>query len=670
MSASEDPFDRIKADTSGPAKAPGPKKADSGEFICPVPADAPPRPDFHSKNGKASASWAYLGAEGEVLGYVMRFDPADRHKEILPLTLWRNEHGLKWLFKAFPAPRPLYGLDRLAARPGAQVLIVEGEKTADAAAALLPDFVVVSWPGGSNAVAKVDWSPLAKRIVTVFPDYDEPGRVAARKVAKLALAAGAVTADVVSLPDGLPVAWDLADEFPEGFSLDAARTAIALAGVKSAMTENSVEIDAVVDELNEKHALILHGGKHFILHETGETRGPGFELLTLSAFSEFYYNRPIKVGDKWRSWADVWRQNRRRRTYNGLCFEPGGGRDGFYNIWKGFSIEPAETCDLKRISIFLDHIRANVAANNEADFNWIMAWFAQMIQCPAEKPGVALVLRGRQGTGKTIIGRIVGSLLDRHYVLIDSERYLTGQFNAHMTTAILLEADESFFAGDRGHAGMLKGIVTAETRMIENKFADPVEMPSYLRLLVTSNENWVVPTGLEERRFAVFDVGDAAMQNHEYFGEMMAEMNDGGRAHLLRYLMDFDLSKADLRKIPMTEGLLSQKLENLDTMDEWWLSALQHGEIESGAGEWPAIIPKDDMRKAYMAHCESWRNRPGRANEVRFGKFMRVALPEFRVVRVTLPDRGRVKAYNLPPLAECRGHFEKRIGQPIDFEAC
>jgi len=98
--------------------------------------------------------------------------------------VWGTLNGRTgWQWKNLPEDRPLYGLDRLAARSDAPVLIVEGEKAADAAAQLLPDYVVTTWQGGSNAVGKAFWSSLKGRDVTIWPDADKPGAKAARGVA-------------------------------------------------------------------------------------------------------------------------------------------------------------------------------------------------------------------------------------------------------------------------------------------------------------------------------------------------------------------------------------------------------------------------------------------------------------------------------------------------------
>lgn len=142
--------------------------------ILPAPNHAGDPPKAHIKRGLPEIAWCYRGAAGEVLGYVYRFKTSDGGKEVLPLVFARHAvtGAEEWRWMAFPEPRPLYGLDRLAAKPDAPVLLVEGEKCADAAAALLPEFAVVSWPGGGKAVKKCDWSPLAGRNVIAWPDAD------------------------------------------------------------------------------------------------------------------------------------------------------------------------------------------------------------------------------------------------------------------------------------------------------------------------------------------------------------------------------------------------------------------------------------------------------------------------------------------------------------------
>ena len=124
-------------------------------------------------------------------------------KSIRPL-LWS---GSEWQWKQAPAPRPLYWARR---QPG-PVIIVEGEKTADAAARLFPAHAVATWAGGCKALGKANWAELKGRTVTLWPDNDEPGRDAMRKLAARLVAQGCSVAIADYPADSRPEGWDLAD---------------------------------------------------------------------------------------------------------------------------------------------------------------------------------------------------------------------------------------------------------------------------------------------------------------------------------------------------------------------------------------------------------------------------------------------------------------------------
>jgi putative DNA primase/helicase len=150
--------------------------------------------------------------------------------------------GLRWRWKGLPSPRPLYGLDRLAERPDAPVVICEGEKAADAAAQVFPDCVCLTSCGGASAAAKSDWRPLAGRRGFHWPDADDCGLKYANEVAHIlsslaspcdlpiidAMALASTTADGGNRE---PVeGWDAADalaEWPDIVALRSAALALA-----------------------------------------------------------------------------------------------------------------------------------------------------------------------------------------------------------------------------------------------------------------------------------------------------------------------------------------------------------------------------------------------------------------------------------------------------------
>lgn len=198
----------------------------------PAPGEPPEQNAMrHPKYGEAVGRWVYRNAAGAPLFAVGRFDHVDAEgmsaKEFMPFSfghrVWTTKAGnrldkIQWHMKAPPEPRALYGLDRLAARPDALVVLVEGEKKTHAAEKRFPGVVSVAAMNGAKSPAKSDWTALAGRHVVIWPDADEPGLGFASLAADLMHEAGAASVRVVDVPVGVwPIKWDLADaDLPEG----------------------------------------------------------------------------------------------------------------------------------------------------------------------------------------------------------------------------------------------------------------------------------------------------------------------------------------------------------------------------------------------------------------------------------------------------------------------
>jgi len=204
-------------------------KAEEPRPVMPIPAAAlASKPTTTPRGEKPSHVWPYKDAAGRLLCEVWRIDPPDgSRKQFLPLTYWGEAGG--WQFKAPPEPRPLYGLDRLAARPNDPVLYCEGEKACDAASLLLPGFVCVTTMNGAQSPGKADLSPLAGRALYGWPDFDPAGKQYVETVAGLALAAGAASVELLDLralainpltgePCPLPKGWDAANAAGRGWT--------------------------------------------------------------------------------------------------------------------------------------------------------------------------------------------------------------------------------------------------------------------------------------------------------------------------------------------------------------------------------------------------------------------------------------------------------------------
>lgn len=216
--------------TAKPAPAKTAKPAPDWRPILPVPDTAPPAPAAHPKHGKPDRLYTYRGQAGELLGYVARWEAnATRPKKEFGWQVYAAAGDRReWRWMGFPAPRPLYGLELLAASPAAAVVLCEGEKAAEACRALLPDHVALTWPGGGKAADKADFTPLQGLAVVLWADADEPGREAMKTAAKLARKAGAASVRWLNLPalatardmGDLPQGFDAADLLAEGWGAD------------------------------------------------------------------------------------------------------------------------------------------------------------------------------------------------------------------------------------------------------------------------------------------------------------------------------------------------------------------------------------------------------------------------------------------------------------------
>jgi hypothetical protein len=165
--------------------------------------------------GHPSKVWTYLDDLGRPLFQRPRYDSPDGSKKVTWWSAFRLPDGsLEWKSQGPPKPRPLYGLERLQDPPRDFVLVVEGEKAADAAQALFPRAEVVT-SGASDSAPSTDWTPLKDHQVVLWPDHDEPGLKYAGAVAA-ALKALGVSLRVVDVPAHFPEKWDLADPVPKG----------------------------------------------------------------------------------------------------------------------------------------------------------------------------------------------------------------------------------------------------------------------------------------------------------------------------------------------------------------------------------------------------------------------------------------------------------------------
>jgi hypothetical protein len=446
--------------------------------------------------------------------------------------------------------------------------------------------------------------------------------------------------------------------------------------------------DAMIEEMNKRHAFVQLGGKPAILRE--DSNGKRYEILSYEFFNKAFMNQTmLNNAGRPESISSIWMKHPKRRQYlEGVKFAPNQTLpDGYYNMFKGWPLQPdaSGSCD-----IFLEHIRDNVCQGNEEHYQYIIAWFADIFQRADSKPGICLVFRGEKGTGKSKIGETFAPLLGDYYVKLSQARHLLGNFNSHTAARLLIQAEEGYWAGDKQGEGVFKDLITSDMMLLEHKGKDATQIASYCRILMTTNNDWAVPATGDERRFAVFDIANTRRQDSAYFAAMDEQMKQGGYARLMHEMLHFDLNSVNLRKAPQTEALTEQKILSMSGFENWWLAALEsmafphenipHNLCWRGWDVWKTMsevfIPTEMLLASYIAYCQAHGVRY-KSSPTSFGMQLKKLLgdhfrKERRFVDIRyknqedeLKDFSEVRyVYVIPNVEKCRAIFDEKMGQP------
>lgn len=341
------------------------------------------------------------------------------------------------------------------------------------------------------------------------------------------------------------------------------------------------QADPQLTDMNARHAFLSHeGNKVRVCEFAYELEDPNeldperqrrrwiTYLQSAADFKATHNNRSAVVGtDKdgnevKKPLGDSWMLWEGRRQHRALTFNPSAGElvGDKMNLWRGFPVRP-KAGDW---GLFKAHIKDVMAAGDPEVASYITRWLALAVQRPAEPAGVALVFKGGRGSGKGLFAHIARDLFGQHSYYLPGAVALTGKFNAHFRDTVLLYADEVKWNGNKNAESLLQAMITERELLVEGKYKDAALTKNCLHIIMTSNDDWVVPAGIDERRFAVFRTDDSKRGNKAYFKAIAAQMKGEGLAAMLHDLMAMDLSDFDpLTNMPASPELSQQKLEGL-----------------------------------------------------------------------------------------------------------
>lgn len=357
-------------------------------------------------------------------------------------------------------------------------------------------------------------------------------------------------------------------------------------------------------EMNERFAAGSVKGKFRVVKWVPDTRYPHQRVAEFYSRGDFcnaivnpkievpkFNEKGKRIGTEPIGRGRWWLSQDGREEYDGIDYRPGApaivevrGHHGrtlkILNMYMGFAIEPDFEDSEKKCGLYLAHVHDNIAGGEKELYAYILDWMASGVQHP-EGPGrSALSLRGDPGAGKGVFAAEYGKLFGRHFLHVTNRDHVTGKFNAHSAETCLIFVDEALYAEILADARILKTLVSETTKILERKGIDAVEIDNYARLIFATNDAHPLQIEHNDRRYCPIYVrnnADWANETNErhkaekrsaYFRPLLEQMNKGGRAALLGFLLRRDISRFNSEAIPDTAERNAQKLMSAPAGDK------------------------------------------------------------------------------------------------------
>lgn len=503
------------------------KKGDYGALILPAPEDDPVESAIKpSKQGHMKGQWAYRDIDGSLLGYVIRFEEPGGKKQTPPYTYW-SEGG--WKKTDWGGQWPLYGLEQLSQKgKGAKIVIVEGEKTAEKAQALLPGCVVLGF-GGVNKVDKLELGFLAdtfaEREIVIWPDNDTVGVKAAKKLAwRLSqdLRCKQVKRVLVEQMEELKGrdGWDLAD-YEEG------------CGIRLMATLDAAEDQTSIDSFVNNWVYVIRRQQFFHISNVNAESG-----LDEKQFRNAWCHLVPKLDA-------VLLEDSRLQKLDNVTFWPGQPRfvtdkgSRKLNMWAPDGLlADLETVNyaeqglvysresaLKNTKMFREHLDFVFPDQRVRDI--FLSYLKFLIEEPGEKANWAPLIQGAQGIGKTYFAVLLSDILGPRNVVPIGNDQITGENTGWMMNATLAVVEEVNMGGRREFTDRLKPLITSNRITIREKYIPDTTLDNRVNFLMFTNHRDALILEDGDRRFLVYySPADVSTRDPSYYDRLFQEARE------------------------------------------------------------------------------------------------------------------------------------------------
>ena len=205
-----------------------------------------------------------------------------------------------------------------------------------------------------------------------------------------------------------------------------------------------------------------------------------------------------------------------------------------YNSYTGIRIDKIKKYNKVDFSKITDHIKLMVGVDeetgtgyNKKGYEYMLNYLSHMVTKIGELPRVALVFKGKQGSGKNIFWNLFGKqILGKEYVLETAEmEKVIGKFNM-LNQKFIVILDETTGKDSFMNSDKLKNIITQDTIAWEQKGIQGIVITNCARYIFLTNNDTPIKIEMSDRRFVVFLMNSTMKNNRTYFKGLVKAFNN------------------------------------------------------------------------------------------------------------------------------------------------
>jgi hypothetical protein len=428
--------------------------------------------------------------------------------------------------------------------------------------------------------------------------------------------------------------------------------------------------------LQANYALYQGGGEIYVVSNTqlqkyrdGAPKAPDFIRRTAAEILMKRDLEMLPISFKPSEAIRDFYSNPGTNIYLEVAFSPLVEAPTVLNLWRPPVIEPKKG----DWGIIRSHLFNVICNGDRRHFSFLLRYLAHMLQRPEEKPGVMLVLLGKQGTGKGAFFQLLERIWSRSVYRVDDVDRGLGRFNAGLGQAYVVVLDEALFVGDRRGQDRMKSMITEPYISIEEKHQPLRVIRSFHRFIAASNHEHFAQVDDDDRRNFILRVSSRYKQNEEYFTRLFEQINsDDAVAAFMYALLSVDLNGFNSRQAPKTAEHSEQIMLSLTRFERYWFQLLWSGEVpdfDAYMKEWvgEVFIPTEKLASAASrSDPAANRYRPITPQEVA-REITRLCPSATQKRKPSDRYDSQRRGYDLPALSVARTEFEAAKGFKVDW---